>query len=184
MIELPPPILAIAMVTTPSSRSKLALTKGCVSSLLRSLFGGQISVFRNHELPVFKVERSALTEVLVPSSRTGSLPSVQLLTRERLFTLSDMLAPESRQWVFIADAASVALRNIDHLIPPDFVGPYAPPDVDFYWAGTGGVGLSNSMVTPGIWAVRGAHLPLVLERWKEAWSVEAEDQSGWRAPAL
>jgi hypothetical protein len=84
--------------------------------------------------------------------------------------LYNLVKPEARQWILVAHGKSLALRNIDHLVPPDGPGPYGPPVVDFYWAGAGKDGFSNSAATPGLWAVRGEHLSLVLERWKEALS--------------
>ena len=166
-----PRLLVTPSIEVAQDGKSLGTTKCFVSSLLRSLFSGQIGVLRNQELPLFRVERSAVTEVFLPAALTErSGPAKRRASREFLFGMGDQLKPEPRQWVIVADAASLALRNLDHLIPPDVPGPHAPPEVDFYWARAGKDEISNQTATPGLWAVRGEHLLLVLGRWKEVWS--------------
>jgi hypothetical protein len=174
-----PPILVTPFFELDQEWKASVGTKGFTSSLLRSLFSGSIVVFRNHEMPLFKVERKQLEEIFVPTVIfEKSEAPCQKATREFLFGLCAHLEPESRQWVIVADAASLALRNIDHLIPQDMAGPYAPPDVDMLWTKTDRNDAENGTETasPGIWAVRGEHLAMVLERWKEAW-IEAQSDS-------
>jgi hypothetical protein len=144
------------------------------SSLLRSLFTGELVIFRTGEMPLYKVERAQVTEVPVeiPVSGNGEAEK-RRASREFLFNLCTQIKPEPRQWVIVADPAGIALRNIDHLIPPDLPGPYAPPEVDFLWARVHeGGGGPRDEAGPGLWAVRGEFLPLVLERWKAAWEAE------------
>jgi hypothetical protein len=155
--------------------SSTATTKGLISSLLRSLFSGRITVFRNQEVPLFKVERKVVAEVVAKTTIVDmSEAAKRRAKRELFYEHSSHLKPEPRQWVMVADTGCLALRNIDHLIPSDASGPHAPPQVDFYWARAGKDEISNPAATPGLWAVRGEHLPLVLERWKEAWNGELE----------
>lgn len=84
--------------------------------------------------------------------------------------------PEPRQWVILPDSSGLALRNIDHLIPADSQAAHAPAEVDFYWTKVvdRNVGGGEVSASPGLWAVRGEDLPLVLERWKSAWSEMGE----------
>lgn len=157
--------------------SNPTFTKILVSSLSRSLFNGAIHVFRNHEMPLFKVERRQIEEVFVSAARREK-PGADggSESREFLLGLGKQVKPEPRQWVIIPDAAGLALRNIDHLIPADSQAAHAPAEVDFYWTkvvdrNEGGTRFSASL---GLWAVRGEYLPMVLERWKDAWR-ELED---------
>jgi hypothetical protein len=146
-------------------------TKGFISSLLRSLFSDRICVFCDHDIPLFKIERAALTQLQINKSMAGvddnAIKSEKILYWFEIFKI---LTPEPHQWVVVANPASVALRNIDHLISPDLPGRYSMPAVEFYWARAGSNDASNRSVTPGLWAVRGEHLPLVLERLKDAYS--------------
>ncbi len=157
----------------------MAVTKRLVSTLLRSLYSGRIAVFRNQEHPLFKIERKALSEFPVPFGIADrSETSRREITRQFLFGVDNFVTPERRQWVLITNPASLALRNPDHLFAPDSGGSYPPPEVDFYWARAGGDDIANSLATPGLWAVRGEHLPLVLERWKEAWNTQSGATTG------
>ena len=167
-----PPLLVISSCELAQDGKSSVMIKGFVSSLLRSLYGGRMVVFRNHEMPVFKVERKEVDEVFVTATRREK-PGAggRSESMEFLLGLGKLVKPELRQWVIFADTAGLALRNIDHLLPPDQAGPYSPPEVDFYLASANG----TDEVTPGIWAVRGEHLPMVLERWKCAWNELGND---------
>lgn len=71
----------------------------------------------------------------------------------------------------------MALRNIDHLIPPDLAEPYRPQEVDFYWMKVMNRKERFAAVSasPRLWAVQGEHLLMVLERWKSAWNELGND---------
>jgi hypothetical protein len=167
--------LVMVSFDVASPKNSSVATKASISSLLRSLYSGQISVLRSGESQLFKVERSGLTEVQVPvpMSNSSNSPGRQA-TREFMFALCDFVKPASRQWVIIAHSGSLALRNIDHLIPQDYGGPYGLPEVDFIWTRSGMDEISNQMASTGLWAVRGEHLLLVLGCLKEAWNRETE----------
>lgn len=138
MNEPIPPLLVIPSLELSQDGKNSVTAKGFVSSLLRSLFSGGIVTFRNQELPLFKVERKAVDEVYVPNALAEkSATSRQRAMWEFLFGLGSYLKPEPRQWVIVADVASIALRNIDHLLPPDLAGPYGPPEVDSIGHGRG-----------------------------------------------
>lgn len=101
----------------------IPLTKLLTSSLLRTLYTGSVVVFQDGDMRLFKVERKQLEVVQVPvSTRCKTAADRQRAEREFLFCLGDYLKPEPRQWVIVADAASLALRNIDDLLPPDLPG--------------------------------------------------------------
>lgn len=173
-------MVSLLILVNMSMRAASDFSRGRVpvSALLRSLFSGEIVVFHPGEMPLYKVERARVTEVPVGFPVSGSRGADKRRTsRELLFNLNDQIKPEPRQWVIVADPAGIALRNIDHLIPPDLPGPYGPPGADFLWARVheGGSGPRDE-AGPGLWAVRGEFLPMVLERWKEAW--EAEPNAG------
>ncbi len=70
---------------------------------------------------------------------------------------------DGRQWVVFSRSGNIALRNINHLLPPDLPGPFAPGDVDFYYPGKWGV---KGPVTDGLWAVRAEFLEEILVGWE------------------
>ena len=167
------PLLLVPSFEIVRDGKSIVMTKGFVSSLMRSLFSGRIVVCRNHEMPLFKVGRTALDEVFM--SIAGAEKSDwarRQATLELLFGLCGSVKPEPRQWVIVADAGSVAMRNPDHLIPPDQGGPYGPPEVDLLWAEAenGSATGEKEEASPGMWAVRGEHLPMVLARWENTWN--------------
>jgi hypothetical protein len=102
--------------------SNPTFTRILTSSLSRSLFSGCVRVFRNHEMPLFKVERRQTEEIFVAAERRGR-PGTDGRSEERefLFGLGKHVNPGPRQWVIIQDAAGLALRNIDHLILTDSI---------------------------------------------------------------
>lgn len=168
----PFPLLIIPSFSRiPDTKSAVAL-KGLISSLMKSLYTGSIVVFRNCEMPLYKVERKQLEEVFVPATAQGVGISDRQAAKDFLFDLCNHLNPEDRQWVIIADPSGLALRNIDHLIPQELPGPYAPPEIDFLWLPIDNSAITGrvQMASLGLWAVRGEHLPLVLEKWKSAWN--------------
>jgi hypothetical protein len=113
---------------------------------------------------LFKVARRDVEELTFVPPSSPPRKKVQVnLNREALAASIAALNREPRQWLVVIDPASLALRNIDHLIPPDSSGPYAAPEVDFYWAAAG----SCRTASRGIWAVRAEHMPAVLDLWAE-----------------
>jgi hypothetical protein len=171
----PETIAVIATLQSASIRQVSLPCKILTSSLTRSLFTGRIAIFSNNEASLFRVERRQVEEITVPHSFPDQGEEVQRRENRRfVFSLGRYIAPKPRQWVLVADAGTIAIRNIDHLLPPDLPGPHAPPEVDFYWAP-----MSNgkNQVSTGLWAVRGEHFPLVLERWKRVWE-EGQHEDG------
>lgn len=137
--------------------------KAFVSSLLRTLFSGRIQAISASESPLFKVERRHVDEFHMAKADSAD-PSKAICGQIR-----EHVRPGPDQWVIVADPASIALRNVDHLVPPVLPGPYAPPKPDFLWApAAGGERGGANPISPGLWAVRGEHLPTVLDAWDAA----------------
>ncbi len=102
---------------------------------------------------------------VIPDDKTQSQ---KIFTREFIFELASHLKPAPRQWVVMMDPASIALRNLDHLLPQEAHGSCPPPEVDFLWLRSNS-SQDTEQASPGIWAVRGEHLPKVLKLWKETY---------------
>jgi hypothetical protein len=157
----------------------MMMVKGLVSSMTRSTFSGRLLVLRNSEMPIYRVGRKAVDELFVSAAMSESFDLTVRKTRKQISNcMSELVKPAARQWVVMADGASLALRNIDHLIPPDSFGAFGLSGVDFYWARAGNDHISNQSATPGLWAVRGEYLPLVLELLNEEWSKESGAERG------
>ena len=167
------PLLVTFSLEGKDTRGLMA--KALVSSLTRGLFSGSLMVIKNIETPLFRIGRQQVKEVMVmPSDLESKKKTMHEANPAMFFSLSKYVSPSERQWVIVANSAGLALRNIDHLIHPDSLGPHAHPEVDLYWTT---LSHENSVTgslrnPPGFWAVRGEHLPMVLEKWEEAWSKE------------
>jgi hypothetical protein len=161
--------LLVGSSVTSTEYSNLISIKILVSSLSRSLFNGSIHIFRNYETPLFKAERRQINEVFLSTSQM-EMPRMKIGIESREFLLGHCkyLNPEPRQWVIIPDAAGLALRNIDHLIPADSNVADASAVADFYWTKIEKRNEDRGEVpaSVGMWAVRGEHLSMVLERWQ------------------
>lgn len=159
------PLLAISSLGSNNDESADISAKALVSSLNRSLFSGTITVFRKSKFPLFRIERCGVNEVCIDhAARTCGDELRQTVNQQFYSALMEYIKPERHQWVLVANAAGLSLRNIDHLIQQDSAGPYPPLNVDFLWASAE----SDGEASTGLWAVRGEHLPLVLEKWEAA----------------
>lgn len=161
--ESPEVLLIVPALDPFFDNLSVAVVKEFVSSLLRSLFSGRILLFRNDEMPLFRVERSQLEEIAIPLPKAGTT-SATIANREFLWTLGERIDPSPRQWVVVANPAGLALRNIDHLFVPELPGPYQPPPADFLWTPAH---RGPGSASPGLWAVKGESLPHVIDLWKE-----------------
>ncbi len=158
------------LLATVDATSRRALVSGVnqkcfVSSLFRTLYSGRILAVSSKDTPLFKVERKQLEERHADADGIAG-------SRDRAVCrqIREHARPGPDDWVIVADPASIAVRNIDHLVPPEIPGPYAPPKADFLWAPAApdGAGRCGGLATPGVWAVRGEHLETVLSRWESA----------------
>ena len=144
--------------------------KVVLSSLLRSHASGRITVGVGFTEFIFRIPRAGISEFV--TSGSGDVGDYY---REWSYLLT-FDPPASREWVVFVNPAGLALRNIDHLFPPELEGPYARQPVDFLWARVHDDPRSGprDLAAPGIWAVRGEHAEMVLGRLKEAWDAEPE----------
>jgi hypothetical protein len=155
------------------------LVKNLGSSLMRSLFSGGITIFKNYQTPLFKIERRNVDEEVISLPVVGkSEEAVRNAATTFIFQMAKHLKPGGRRWVIICNPASIALRNIDHLLPSEASQPFGPSSVDLYWTKiTGGPDKGGrALASPGVWAVRFEHLELVLQRW-EAVRTELSESS-------
>ncbi len=114
--------MSALVVTTLCEQAGSRLWRSCgklwVASLLRHLWDGRILLCRNFEEPLFAVERASVKEETYPVERVvpdKELGALRRLARERQ-TLGWMEEDlEELEWVVLADADCVALRNLDHL---------------------------------------------------------------------
>lgn len=146
--------LALTMILDfHGSRQWRSCGKLWVASLLRHQWGGRIHLERNFPQPLFPVARLDLQESEFPArpGRTETkLVNWKAHSRGRQLEVATMVTGvEKFDWVLLADADCVALRNPDHL----FVG-----NNDVLVSMTGG------LPDPGFFAVRGGR---VLELAKE-----------------
>ena len=184
MTESDLPLLVTWSFNETGDPSPGNLVKNQASSLMRSLFSGGISIFKNYQTPLFKIDRRNVDEEVVSLPIVGkSAEAVDGATATFVFQLGKYLKPEGRQWVIVSDPAGIALRNIDHLIPLDGSRSFGPPSVDIYWTKiTGGPDKGGrSLASPGFWAVRFENLELVLQRGQavQAETPGASDEEVW-----
>jgi hypothetical protein len=138
------------------------------SSLLRTHTTAELIVATGPLSVLFRIERAWVTESKVSVSTDAG-------NQNREWCALYAGSPgDTRDWMIFVKPAGVALRNIDHLFPPELEGPYAPPPVDFLWARVHDDPRSGTrdLAAPGFWAVRGEHAELVLERLNSAWQAE------------
>lgn len=149
-------------------RAPVVVLKALAASLTRSGSEAILNVLHNLEAPLFRARRKEVVEIPVSltHSEMRAEDSVEA-SRKVLLRLPEFIQPASHSWILVMDPAGLALRDIDHLIPPDGEGPFAAPPVDFYWAPRDG---SPEEATSGIWAVRGHLLHVVLSHWKKSLS--------------
>ena len=119
-----------------------------VSSLLRHQWNGSIQIQRNFPEPLFPVERADLKESQsVPVMTEPRMKAVNWREESRkqqwLRAEEASCEPERFDWVLLADADCIALRNPDHLLAGES---------DLLVSRSGGV------ADPGFVAVRGERL--------------------------
>lgn len=111
-------LILVTALDTPGSRQVRFLAKTQASSLLRSLFSGQVVVERNFPEPLFPIERLGLKEIQQdhPELTSDREDHWGYFWRERVKTLERFAEPASEfGWVVLCDADVVPLRNWDHL---------------------------------------------------------------------
>jgi hypothetical protein len=110
-------LFASVLLDPPGSRTSRQLGKVQVSSLLRTLFSGEVVVWRNFPEPLYPVERKGVHEVDFVPDRPVRAEGLEDLLREAKCQMARSLVSHASryEWVILADAGVVALRNWDHL---------------------------------------------------------------------
>lgn len=169
----------ITGVFNSSGDTAMLKAKILTSSASRSHFSGSMSIFRESGNPVYRMPRTGVEEHQISQLQREGILSWDHFP-EMLQRWIDSDPPDENQWIIIADAAGVALRNIDHLLP---VGDSPVNGTDFYWVplpedGTG----ARRMAAPGFCAVRGKSLPTLLGHWaavRDRPRIVGEDKCIW-----
>lgn len=96
------------------------MAKLLVSSLLKSLWSGDIMVFRNHPTPLFPVGRPGLTEVYCETKpwKAHNPEDVEDCLLESLkwrFLAREQIDSSQYDFICYLDSDCLALRNVDHL---------------------------------------------------------------------
>jgi hypothetical protein len=138
-------LMLTTLVDPGVSRLWRSCGKAWIASLLRHLWDGSLLVVGNMSEPVFPVGRPGLVEkALGPLPESGAQWERRLkkfARDQRLRHLLEIGDAASYNWVLLADADCVALRNLDHLFSPK---------ADLMISRTGQV------IDPGFVAVRGS----------------------------
>jgi hypothetical protein len=113
-----PNLFASVLIDPPGGRDVRQLGKVQVSSLLRSLFHGDLVIWRNFPEPLYPVERKGVHELeFFPEHPVGQEEEVGIAIKEARIELARSLVPHAPRygWIILANAGVMALRNWDHL---------------------------------------------------------------------
>jgi hypothetical protein len=136
------------------------------ASLFRSQFRGEVWLVSSRDHQLFRTSRGGFVQIRVPNGEDESRDTWAQRGRVAL-ELENTLAERPGCFVWILDAAGIALRNIEHLIASCNYDHLSAPEIDLFWTDgyrcSGGTG--SLVASPGIWAVRGEHIPLLFHRW-------------------
>lgn len=183
--SVPLPVIVIPAFDQEGASSRAQSAKYFASSLLRGLFAGSIVIGRNTPSPIFKSGRTDVREIFCDEAGPVTSLAERRAAEERfLGRIAEWISPEERQWVVIADPATLALRNPDHLFPEELAGPYTVSQPDFLWTGVtqGSGSLESGLLGAGLFAIRGKFLSEFIELWKTSESGDLEmsaEVSGW-----
>ena len=140
------------------------LEKLLVSSASRTLFSGAISVLTEQEHPLYRIERKSIQEF------RGHVNLKQFLSfcnNSGVLDSNGLGSAHSHlghnRWVVVAHAASLCLRNIDHLFPSARPSPAPTSHVDLLWAEQPQGTSSSTCGIPGLVAFRLEHVELVTD---------------------
>ncbi len=154
-------------IDSPGNKTYAMMAKILISSLLRSYFSGELILIHNTPTPLFRINRTQLTENMLPSGH-------QIDGKRLKFQARKWINAEYHDWVCFLDCDMLAQRNIDHLFDPG-------ADCDILWQPEGRMTQAayNSYFQPeefprlwrhgansGSFAVRGEHYHEVMEEWE------------------
>jgi len=151
-----PMLFASLLLDRPGSRTARQLGKVLVSSLLRSLFNGEIVIWRNFPEPLYIVERKGLHELdfLPNCSLRDEDDLTEIAKKYRLEMAISLIRHTSRySWIILADEDVIALRNWDHL--------FANIEEDILVSRR-----ADRELDPGFFAVRAEVYGRFLEKWQ------------------
>ena len=139
------------------------------ASHFRSRFGGDVWLLTSLSRHLFQLRRAGYHQILVPDA--APRPWGCWAQREQVAEeLRKVIEAKRGCYVIVADAAGVALRNLEHLIPRDSSGVFSTSAADLYWTDVCGDLVSSGTprsASPGLWAVKGEHFESVLQSWCE-----------------
>jgi hypothetical protein len=144
-----------------STRQKL---KALTASVLRSRGEFRIAVFHAGPEELFRIRRREVEEISIPTSGKKTAPGLPSPLLETVLAFVDQLPPEGPEWILVADAAGLVLRDPSHLLPEIAPGPYPAASVDFYWTPRGD---HPAKPSAGLWAVRRHSFTRVLSAWHD-----------------
>ncbi len=157
----PDNLILVTALDAVGSRLARFLVKSQASSLLRSLFGGQVVVVRNFPEPLFPVERVGVKEIQEdhPELTSNRDDHWGYFWRERVASLRRFAEAASEfDWVIVCDMDVVPLRNWDHL--------FEGVEGDVLISKTG-----DGRADAGFFAVRGERVTEFAEAWDRAMKV-------------
>lgn len=155
------------------------MAKLLVSSLSRTLFDGDILVFRNFQAPLFAIPRVGVHEIFIETPRwnPASQDDTQTCLREALawrFRARNFIEAEHYDKIIYLDADCVALRNIDHLLEGEWdiacqpeARPITEPMFNGYLSDEEMSHLSCPGINAGTIAVESSRYQEVMSRWEE-----------------
>jgi hypothetical protein len=110
-------LLLSTVLDCHGSRHWRSCGKLWVASLLRHQWDGLILIHRNFPEPLFPVERAGLKEMeSVMMLGIGKDVDLKMMARRNQLEAAGMISSaEEFDWIVLADADCIALRNLDHL---------------------------------------------------------------------
>lgn len=144
------------------------MTKQFVISLLKTVFSGDVIVFRNTPVPLFPVELKGVEEIYIESPHEGWNQSMAWKWR-----VAQWIDAEKYDTIAYFDGDCLALRNIDHLFTGDHDIIYQPErhlavtDSPYHCFLTDREmrTLRQSGVNAGSFAVKGTHYQKLMRQW-------------------
>jgi hypothetical protein len=156
--QCPPCFLVPAIEPGLTGVKNKLLARVLASSFSRSLSSGILYIANDSEDPLFKLTRKNIEDLSFVRSSPRDETRPVSLNREAACLSLGIIDPDPDQWVVFLDAASLILRNIDHLFPPAGTTGTA---IDFLWASQD----ESGKCSRGFWAIRGKHLERFLKLW-------------------
>ena len=103
----------------PGSNAHRLMAKMLASSLLKTHFFGDVIIFRNSPISIFRVERKGLEEVFIETPRLSGFEGAKDAWCWK-YKIRNLLPLEGYDKILFLDADCLALRNIDHLLEGDW----------------------------------------------------------------